>query len=65
MLGNFQCWGVLLIEVIVGQRPALLAVDVGGGIGMFFRHLMFLFSPLFLEGMVRYRLKSENCLKVP
>ena len=28
---NFQCWGVLLIWIIVGQGPIVLAVDAGGG----------------------------------
>ena len=29
VLGNFQCWGILLTWIIVGQRPIVLAV--GGG----------------------------------
>ena len=28
---NFQCWGVLLIWIIVGQGPTVLAVGAGGG----------------------------------
>ena len=28
---NFQCQGVLLIWIIVGQGPIALAVGVGGG----------------------------------
>ena len=28
---NFQCWGVLLIWMIVGQGPSALAVGAGGG----------------------------------
>ena len=28
---NFRCWGVLLILIIVGQGPNVLAVGVGGG----------------------------------
>ena len=28
---NFQCWGVLLIRIIVGQGPVVLAVGAGGG----------------------------------
>ena len=28
---NFQCWGVLLIWIIVGQVPIVLAVGAGGG----------------------------------
>ena len=28
---NFQCRGVLLISIIVGQGPTVLAVSAGGG----------------------------------
>ena len=28
---HFQCYGVLLIWIIMGQGPAALAVDAGGG----------------------------------
>ena len=28
---NFQCWGVLLVWMIVGQGPVALAVGAGGG----------------------------------
>ena len=42
---NFQCWGVLLIWIIVGQGPVALAVGAGGGcFGHFFSHLSFLSS---------------------
>ena len=42
---NFQCWGVLLVWMIVGQGPIALAVGAGGGMfGHFFSHLSFLFS---------------------
>ena len=30
MLGNFQCRGVLLIWIVVGQGPTVLAVGAGG-----------------------------------
>ena len=30
-LGNFQCRGALLICIILGQGPSVLAVGVGGG----------------------------------
>ena len=36
---NFKCWGVLLIWIIVGQGPTVLAVGVGMGC---FSHLSFL-----------------------
>ena len=41
---NFQCWGVLLVWMIVGQGPIALAVGVGGGcLDIFFSHLSVLF----------------------
>ena len=47
---NFQCRGVLLVWMIVGQGPIALAVGAGGGLfGHFFSHLSFslFFLPLF------------------
>ena len=43
---NFQCRGVLLIWIIVGQGPIALAVGAGGGgvFGHFFSRLSFPFS---------------------
>ena len=42
---NFQCRGVLLVGMIVGQWPIALAVGAGGGLfGHFFSRLSFLFS---------------------
>ena len=42
---NFQCRGVLLIWVIVGQEPIALAVGAGGEcLEIFYSHLSFLFS---------------------
>ena len=42
---DFQCRGVLLIWIIVGQGPIVLAVGAGGGcLGIFFSHLSLLFS---------------------
>ena len=42
---NFQCLGVLLVWMIVGQGSFALAVGAGGGLfGHFFSHLSFLFS---------------------
>ena len=59
---NFQCRGVLLVWMIVGQGPIALAVGAGGGLfGHFFSHLSFL-SPSLWE-TARYRLKY--CLKGP
>ena len=61
---NFQCWDVLLIWIIVGQGPIVLAVGAGGGsldIFSLIFHFSFL-SPSLWE-TVRYRLKY--CLKGP
>ena len=46
---NFQCRGVLLVWIRVGQGPTVLAVGAGGGLfGHFYSHLFFLlFLPLF------------------
>ena len=42
---NFQCRGVLLIRIRVGQGPTALAVGAGGVcVVHFFSHLSFLFS---------------------
>ena len=61
---TFQCRGVLLIWMIVGQGPTALAVGAGGGCLDFFT-LIYLFSPLSpsLLETARYRLKY--CLKGP
>ena len=61
---NFQCWGVLLIWIIVGQGRIALAIGAGGGcldIFSLIYHFSFL-SPSLWE-MTRYRLKY--CLKGP
>ena len=55
---NFQCRGVLLIWITVGQGPTALAIGAGGGcLAIFYLvyHFSFL-SPSFLE-TARYRLK--------
>ena len=61
---NFQCRGVLLIWIIVGQGPIALVVGAGGGcldIFSLIYHSSFL-SPSLWE-TARYRLKY--CLKGP
>ena len=61
---NFQCRGVLLIWIIVGQGPIVLAVGAGGGCLDIFSlicHFSIL-SPSLWE-TARYRLKY--CLKGP
>ena len=61
---NFQCRGVLLTWIIVGQGPVALAVGAGGGCLDIFS-LICPFSPLSpsLWETARYRLKY--CLKGP
>ena len=57
---NFQCRGVLLILIIVGQEPTVLAVGAGGGgLDFFFYHFSVL-SPSLWE-TARYR--PKYCLK--
>ena len=41
---NFQCRGVLLVWIRVGQGPTALAVGSGGVVWTFFSRLSFLFS---------------------
>ena len=42
---NFQCRGVLLVWMLVGQGPTALAVGAGGGgLDFFFSQLSFLYS---------------------
>ena len=61
---NFQCRGVLLVWMTVGQGPIALAVGAGGGCLDIFS-LIYLFSFLSpcLWETARYRLKY--CLKGP
>ena len=61
---NFQCRGVLLIWIIVGQGPTVLAVGAGGGCLDIFSlvYHFSLISPSLWE-TARYRLKY--CLKGP
>ena len=63
-LVNFQCWGVLLFWIQVGQGSIGLAIGAGGGCLDIFSlicHFSFL-SPSLWE-TARYRLKY--CLKGP
>ena len=61
---NFQCRGILLFWMTVGQGPTALAVGAGGGCLDIFT-LIYPFSPLSpsLWEAARYRLKY--CLKRP
>ena len=59
---NFQCWSVLLIWILVGQGPIVLAVGAGGGcLDIFSLIYHFSFLSLSLWETARYRLKY--CLK--
>ena len=61
---NFQCRGVLLIWMIVGQGPIVFAVGAGGGCLDFFPFIyLFSFLSPSLWETARYRLKY--CLKGP
>ena len=61
---NFQCRGVLLIQIIVGQGPTVLAVGAGGRcLNIFSLVYQFSFLAPSLWETARYRLKY--CLKGP
>ena len=60
---NFQCRGVLLVWMIVGQGPIALAVGAGGGCLDIFSLIYLFFSSPSLWETARYRLKY--CLKMP
>ena len=61
---NCQCWGVLLIWIIVGHGPTALAVGAGGGcLDIFSLVYRFSFLSPSLWETARYRLKY--CLKGP
>ena len=63
-LVNFQCRGVLLVWMIVGQGPIALAVGTGRGVfGHFSPIYLFSFLSPSLWETARYRLKY--CLKGP
>ena len=64
VLGYFQCRGVLLIWMIVGQGSIALAVSAGGGyLDIFTLLYPFLSLSLSLWETAQYRLKY--CLKMP
>ena len=53
VLCNFQCRGVLLIWIIVGQGPTVLAVSAGGSrLGIFSLVYHFSFSHPLGEGSI-------------
>ena len=63
---NFQCRGVLLIWIIVGQGPIALAIGAGGGcLNIFCSHLSLLFSfSLSLgDGLIQTEILSQRAVK--
>ena len=60
----FQCRGVLLIWIIVGQWPIALAVGAGGGCLDIFSFIC-PFSPLYPSLWETARNRLKYCLNVP
>ena len=63
---NFQCRGVLLIWIRVGQGPTALALGAGGGcLDIFFSRLSFIFSfSLSLgDGPIKTEILSQRAVK--
>ena len=53
MLGKFQCWGVLLIRIRVGQGPTAFAVGAGRGcLDIFFLSSIISFSLSLVDGPI-------------
>ena len=66
LVGDMHEPGVLLIWIIVGHEPTVLAVGAGGGLfGHFFSHLSFLFSfSLSLgDGPIQTEILSQRTVK--
>ena len=61
---NFQCQGVLLTWIIVGQGPTVLAVGAGGDCLDIFS-LLYHFSFLSISLWVTARYRLKYCLKGP
>ena len=58
VLGNFQCRGVLLLWIGVGQGPTAFAVGAGGVVWTYFSLVChFSFLSISLWETARYRLK--------
>ena len=62
---NFQCRGVLLVWMIVGQGPVALAVGVGGGcLDIFLSSVFFSSFSLSLEdGPIKTEILSQRAVK--
>ena len=61
---NFQCRGVLLIRIIVGQGPITLEIGAGGVVWTFF-FLLSIISLCFLPPWETARYKLKYCFKGP
>ena len=60
---NFQCRDVLLIWMVVGQRPTVVAVGAGGVVWAFFSHRSFLSlgdGPLYTEILSQRAVKPQT-----
>ena len=63
---NFQCRGILLIWMIVGQGPAALEVGAGGGcldIFSLFNHFLSSFSLSQGDGPISTEILSQRAVK--
>ena len=63
---NFQCRGVLLTWITVGQGPIVLAVGAGGGgLDIVFSHLslLFSFSLCLGDGPIQTEILSQRAVK--
>ena len=58
---NFQCWGVLLVWIIVGQGPIVLAVGAGGGCLDIFSLISFSLS--LGDGPIETEILSQRAVK--
>ena len=62
---NFQCRGVLLIWIIVGQGPIKLAIGAVGDVWTFFLWSIFSFflSPSLGDGPIKTEILSQRAVK--
>ena len=64
MLGNCQCWAILLIWIIVGQESTVLAVGASWGyLDIFFHacHTFYLF--LLADGYIQTEILSKRATR--
>ena len=65
MLGIFQCHGVLLVWMVVGQGPTVLVIGAGGGLmDTFLSPILSLSSSLSLgDGSILAEIFSQRAIK--